>query len=179
MDETTFPFRIDGRTKLFLSALAGVLSEHDVRFASSAGGVHAQFQNKGENRTTIDAPLAFTQDGLQMSMPMNAVAKSNPSALAWLRKYHDHLQRSRGESFEAVPQRCSVVVEARTDGQLRYYMTYMVTHEDGSLAQEMPQGKLFATEALFAAPASQQAGSKQAGQRANEPEQAAWITQED
>jgi hypothetical protein len=177
MDESTFPFRVDSRTRLFLSALIGVLAEHDVRLASPAGGVQVQFQNKGtDKRTTVDAPIAFTQDGLQMPLPMNAVAKSNPEAMKWLGQYHNFIQQSRNQNFTAIPQRCNVVVEARTDGQLKYYLTYMVAHEDDTLAQDTPQGKLYATEALHvpapASPASQPAASQPAGQ----PEQAAWTT---
>ena len=175
MDESTFPYTVDERTRLFLSDLVSLLQSHDVRFASHAGGVQVQFQNKGQQRTTVDAPLAFTQDGVQMAIPMNAVAKSNAGALEWLRKYHTFLENSRGESFTAIPQRCNVVVEARVDGQIRYYLTYMVAHEDRSLAQDTPQGKLYKTEALSAPsarkPASQQ--SEPAGQQ----EQAVWTTQ--
>lgn len=181
MDESTFPFRVDSRTRAFLSALVGALAEHNVRLASPGSGVQVQFQDKGDVRTTIDGPIAFTQDGLQMALPMNAVAKSNPGAMAWLSKYHQFIQSSRGEHFTAIPQRCNVVIEARTDGQLKYYLTYMVTHEDGSLAQEMPQGKLYATEGLFAPPASQPA-AQQAGQPAGQAEPASWMvtpTEED
>lgn len=177
MDENTFPFRVDNRTRSFLSALIGALAEHDVRLASPAGGVQVQFQNKGaDQRTTVDAPIAFTEHGLQMQLAMNAVAKSNPKAMAWLGQYHNFLQSGRGQSFTAIPQRCNVVVEARTDGQLKYFLTYMVAHEDGSLAQDTPQGKLFATEALHvAAPASQPAASQPASQPAGELEPAAWT----
>lgn len=180
MDESTFPFRVDGRTREFLSALVGVLQAYDVRFASRAGGVQVQFQNKGQDRTTVDAPIAFTQDGLQMAIPMNAVAKSNKKALDWLRSYHDFIQRSRNKQFTAVPQRCNVVVEARVDGQMKYYLTYMVSHEDGSLAQDMPQGRLYATEALHASPANSRPASQQASyEQAGPQEQAAWMIKEE
>lgn len=178
MDESTFPFRVNDRTKQFLSALVGVFQAYDVRLASPASGVQVQFQNKGTDRSTVDAPVAFTQDGLQMAIPMNAVAKSNPQAMQWLRQYHEHIQRSRGQTLNAVPQRCRVVVEARVDGQLKYYLTYMVAHEDGSLAQDMPQGRLYATEALHASPAntySPPASQPAASQPAGQAEPASWM----
>jgi hypothetical protein len=172
MDESTFPYRVDERTKAFLSELVALFQSHDVRFASHAGGVQVQFQNKGQGRSTVDAPIAFTQDGLQMALPMNAVAKSSPEAMKWLGQYHDFIQRSRSESFKAIPQRCNVVVEARVDGQIKYYLTYMVAHDDGSAAQDMPQGRLYATEALAA---SRPAERRPASEQASQLEPAAWI----
>jgi hypothetical protein len=181
MDESTFPFRVSGRTKEFLSALVGAFQAYDVRLASSAGGVQIQFQNKGTERDTVDAPVAFTQEGLHMSLAMNAVAKSSPQAMTWLRQYHDYIQQSRSQTLTAIPQRCRVVVEARVDGQLKYYLTYMVAHDDGSLAQDMPQGKLYATEALHAAPANVRqpaASPPPASQPAGQPEPASWLQPE-
>lgn len=177
MDEQSFPFRLDARSRAFLANLIGVLQSNNARFSSAAGGVQLQFLDKGANSTTIDAPVAFTTSGLQMNVPMNAVAKTSQKSATWLRQYHSFISKNRSESFTPVPQRCSVTVEARVDGQLRYHLTYMVAHEDGSLAQDTPQGLLYATEALGAASApvpAQQAASEQTGQA----EPAAWLIEE-
>ena len=176
MDESTFPYRVDDRTRLFLSGLISIMQEHNVRLAAPAGRVQLQFLDKGTQSTTIDAPMSFTPDGIQITLPLNAVAKTSKPARTWLRGYQEFIVRGRNENLSPVPQRCSVSVEARVDGQIKYYLTYMVSHEDGSLAQNMPQGRLYATEALhigqkLAEPADQQA-STQAGQHA---EPAAWL----
>ena len=176
MDEQSFPFRLDARSRAFLANLVGVLQSHEARFSSQAGGVQLQFLNKGTNPTTIDAPVAFTGKGLQMNVPLNAVAKTNTQSAKWLRQYHSFLSKSRGQAFTPVPQRCSVTVEARVDGQLKYHLTYMVAHEDGSLAQDTPQGLLYATEAL--GPGAALLPAEQAD---SEPDQqaepASWLTE--
>jgi hypothetical protein len=174
MDEQSFPFRLDARSRAFLANLVGVLQSHDARFSSQAGGVQLQFLNKGANPTTIDAPIAFTGQGLQMNVPLNAVAKTSPQSAKWLRAYHSFLSKGRGEDFSPVPQRCSVTVEARTDGQLRYHLTYMVAHKDGSLAQDTPQGLLYATEALGAGAVVMPADSAD-NQSAGQAEPASWL----
>jgi len=174
MNENTFPFRLDERGRAFLSALVGVMQQYDARFASHSGGVQVQFLEKGTSSRTIDAPISFTQDGAQMSIPLNAVAKTHPQSREWLKRYQAFVNKSRGEQMEPVPQRCYVMVDARADGQLRYHLTYMVSHGDGSLAQDMPQGYLYATEALNAAasvPASKPASSKPRQQQ----ERASWL----
>ena len=149
MDEKTFPFRLDARTSAFIADLIGIMQNHDLRLSSRAGAVTIQFLNKGTQSGTIDSEIAFTPNGVQMNLSMNAVAKNNPASATWLRQYHAFISRNR--QLTPVPSRCSVTVEGRVDGQLKYYLTYMVAHEDGSLAQDMPQGRLYHTTALGSA----------------------------
>lgn len=176
MNEQTFPYRIDLRMKKFLADLIGVMQRNDVRFASHVGGVQIQYLNKGANSTTVDTPISFTVYGLQISIPLNAVAKTSPMSSKWLRQYHQYISQSRGQNFTPVPQRCNVTVEARVDGTLKYYLTYMVAHEDGSLAQDMPQGRLYATEAVANIPPAEAAKlAEQAEKTAGQPEGASWL----
>ncbi len=178
MDESTFPYRVDERTRTFLSDLIGVMQKADARFSSHSSGIQLQFLNKGTQTTTIDAPMAFTQEGVQMNIPLNAVAKTSPAARTWLKRYQEFIDRGKAD-LSPVPQRCSVTVAARVDGQLRYHLTYMVAHEDGTQAQDMPQGRLYATEAL-GAPSPVTVVSQPAGQQnAGLAEPASWLVDED
>jgi hypothetical protein len=175
MDETTFPYRVDDRTRAFLATLVSVMDESQVRFASHTGGIQVQFLDKGTESATIDAPVAFLQEGLRMVLPMNAVAKTNPKAAGWLRKYHQYLENTRREQFTPLPTLCKVTVEAKVDGRLEYYLTYMVAHSDDSPAQNTPQGKLYATEPLYGKQASKPAGKPASKQRQDVVEEASWM----
>lgn len=167
MDVSTFPYRVDERTKTFLASLISVMDESNVDFASHAGGIQVQFLEKGAGSTTLDAPIRFIPGGVEMTFPMNAVAKSNKDALSWLRKYHNYIKTNRknGDQLTAVPQRCFVTIQATTDGQLKYHFTYMAAFDDGSLAQDMPQTRLYTTESLFA----RQRASQRSEPRASKP----------
>ena len=176
MNESTFPYRVDELTRKFLADLVAILQNSNARFASHSSGVQIQFLDKGTESKTIDGPMAFTQTGLRLTLPMNAVAKTDTKAASWLRKYHDFISRQRNENFTPVPPACKVIVDAKVDGRLEYYLTYMVAHGDGSLAQDTPQGKLYATEALYShAPASQPAKQAEQAKPAGPQEEAAWM----
>ena len=181
MDEQTFPFRLDDRTSAFLADIVGIMQRHDLRLSSRAGAATIQFLNKGTQSKTVDSEIAFTPNGVQMNLSMNAVAKKNPASAQWLRQYHTFI--SHGRPLTPVPSRCSVTIEARADGQLKYYLTYMVSHEDGSLAQDMPQGRLYHTAALGSAapvqPPPQPAAAAAAGTPVSQlAEPAAWLIDE-
>ena len=172
MEVSTFPFRVSERTRQFLADLMVAMSNSNTRFAASSGKVYVQFLEKGAEPLEIDAPVIFTQSGIQMVLPMNGVAKTHPESLTWLQRYQNFITQKRG-NLVPISDRCNVMVEATADGQLKYYFTYMVAHEDGSLAQDMPQGRLYATEGLHA-PARQQAPPAQQAP-AQQASDAAWM----
>ena len=147
MQEETFPFRLDPRTQRTISGLVALMVREKFNFQATVGRTQMLFLDK-DSGIPIDTPISFSSEGVTLSYPLNAVAKYNPQAKQWLQKYHQFLVSKRG-NLTPVSERCGVTVEAKYDGQLKYYLSYMTAHDDGSMAQDMPQGKLFATEPLF------------------------------
>lgn len=176
MEISTFPFRVSERTRQFLADLMFAMSNSNARFAAASERIHMQFLDKGSEPTEIDAPVRFTKDGVQVVLTMNGVAKTSPESLEWLKRYQSFIVQSHG-NMVPISNRCHVMVEATASGQIQYYFTYMVAHEDGTLAQDMPQGRLYATEGLHA-PARQQAQQAEQAKPAPpaEPaEQVEWL----
>ncbi|MHC4412312.1 MAG: hypothetical protein ACYSW6_04960, partial [Planctomycetota bacterium] len=62
-------------------------------------------------------------------------------------------------------------------GQLKYYFSYMMRYEDESLAQDMPQTQLYATEPLHMSHAAQAKQAERAGQaeQASQQEEISWL----
>lgn len=175
MEPNTFPFRLDARTRKALSSMIGIMVSQDVRLSATTGHVHLIFLEKGAgNHWPMDATITFTRDGMQIYYPMNAVAKGDSKSMAWLKRYQQWIVSKRG-NLAPDPERCGVLVEARFDGQLRYHFSYMARHEDNSFAQDLPQGRLYHTEALFV-DASEPAPPAQREQKPAElAPQAAWT----
>jgi hypothetical protein len=172
MEPSTFPFRVSERTRQFLADLMVAMSNSNARFSAASGRMYVQFLEKGQEPKDIDAAVIFTGEGIQLILPMNGVARTNSKSMAWLKKYQGFINQSRG-NLVPVSDRCNVLVEATVNGQIKYYFTYMVAHEDGSMAQDMPQGHLYATEGLHT-PARQPA--QPASQAPAEPAEAAeWM----
>jgi len=174
MQEETFPFRLDTRTRQAISDLAAAMMRHKFSFQGTVGRTQMLFFDKDEG-IPIDVPINFSTKGVTLDYPMNAVAKYNPESRQWLQKYHQFLVAARG-NLDPVPQRCHVTIEADQSGQLRYYLTYMTTHPDGSLAQDMPQGKLYASEPLFLPASHAEPASMPKPKEPAEP--AGWLEQE-
>jgi hypothetical protein len=175
MQEESFPFRLDQRTHRTVSGLVALMVREKFNFQATVGRTQMLFLDKEEG-IPIDAPVSFSSEGITLSYPLNAIAKYDLQSKTWLRQFHQYLVSKRG-NLVPVSERCGVAVEARYDGQIKYHLTYMTAHDDGSLAQDMPQGKLYAVEPLFLhaepaepAPASEPAPAK---------EPASWLGEED
>lgn len=181
MQVETFPYRVDDRTRIFLSSIIGALQVSNARITSPGRGINVQYLDKNPGSALpIDGPIAFMKDGVQIIHMMQAVAKSSDSARTWLRRFNEYISgasvRQGKGPLMPVAQRSFVLVEARYDGSMKYYMTYMAAHEDETLAQDTPQGRLYATEAL-ATP--QQPQAIQQTQAASKPaEDALWMKDE-
>lgn len=173
MQVETFPYRINERTKKFLFDLISILVENDVRLAATTSRTQILFLNKGGDSTTIDLPITFGNQGVTATIALNAVAKMDHDSGVWLRSFHQFTLKSKPDVVPVV-ERCHVTVEARFDGTLKYYLTYMVAHKDGSLAQDMPQGRLYATESLAASRLASRQQASEPAQDAGGPV-AAWL----
>lgn len=177
MDEKTFPYRLDARTRGILAGIMQTLIAGDATLQSpGASPITILFSNK-EHGTPMDAPIYATDKGISLIYRMNNVAKAHPQTLDWLKKYNEYIGRRLKASAKPAAERCTVMVEATYAGQINYYFTYMMRYEDDSLAQNMPQGLLVATEPLMLAAGQQatRAPARQAGQQASAPEQANWL----
>lgn len=171
MQVESFPFRLDSRTQETLADLVALMSRREFSFQATVGRTQVLFFNKQEG-VPIDVPINFATDFITIHYSLNAIAKYNPTSRKWLQDFHRFLISKHG-NLTPVIERCGVSIEARHDGQLRYFLTYMTAHDDGSLAQDMPQGKLYHTESLFM-PASPAQPAKPAA--SSQPEPAAWLT---
>jgi len=99
----------------------------------------------------MDAHVFATPDGMAIRYPLNNVAKSDPKTMEWLRQYHSSLSNVLKAPGTPAAELSVVMIEATYNGQLKYYLTYMVRYADQSLAQDTPQGRLYATEPLLLA----------------------------
>jgi hypothetical protein len=177
MDEKSFPYRLDNRARSVLAGMMLALIQGDGLLQSSQMPITLLFENK-ENGLPLDSPIYMMRDGIRVSYRLNNIADTCPKCLDWLKKYNQFISGRLKSSAVPAAERCMVQIEAGYDGTLKYYFYYMMRYEDNSLAQDMPQGILFATEPLFRAedsvpalPATQAAPAAQA-ERA---EQASWT----
>lgn len=158
----SFPFRLDENTLSLVRGLIQTFVSHNARMQSaSRAGEAAILFDKQMAGNSIDVNFAFDQDGLILSYPLQAIGKSG-GIRDWMNTFHAQLQTQKKGALTPIKARCFVTVKAFYNGQLHYYLTYMVTHEDNTIAQDTPQGKLYATSSLFAPVASQPAASTQA-----------------
>lgn len=147
MEVSTFPFRIDERTHNFLSGVVSSAINNGCRMQSLVQGQCSLLVDKKEGKG-LDGNIIFQPDGVVLTYPIRAVAKQDRNSAKWLNNYHSFLQKSRKSVFEPVMPRCIVTVKAFYDGRLEYYLTYMVAYEDESIAQDTPQGALYARDSL-------------------------------
>jgi hypothetical protein len=150
MQVENFPFRLDDNTYKTISGLIQALSDNDAFLTSiSRGNVVLMFRNK--TASAMDVEMSFFEEGIQLSYPMTPLAKSSEKISAWLKNLHGEIQKHVGEGNEVTPHVpwCHVAVKAFYEGRIEYYITYMVKYtSDNTVAQDTPQGALYATEPL-------------------------------
>lgn len=177
MDEKSFPYRLDARTRGILAGIMQVLIAGGATLQSpGASPITILFDNK-DRGVPMDAPVYATNKGIALVYRMNNVAQAHPQTMDWLKKYNSYISRRLKAPATPAAERCTVMVEATYEGQVNYYFTYMLRYEDDSLAQDTPQGLLVATEPLMLA-ASQQATRATPAQQAaggQKIETASWI----
>jgi hypothetical protein len=173
MEENTFPYRLDDRTRSSLAGLMQVLISSGAQLQSSSMPMTILFTDK-EGGVPMDAQLYMSASGISLVYPMNNVAKADPESKAWLNRYNLFISRRLKEPAVPAAERCTVMVEATYGGQLKYYFTYMMRYADNSLAQDMPQGRLYATEPL-SMPGLASPRRARPAQPASEQASADWI----
>lgn len=153
----TFPFRLDQNTLSLVSGLLSALMSHNAKLQSHArgGGLSVLF-DKSKTKGTMDVNVTFTDEAIILQYPLQALRKDS-KIRSWLNAYHAHLQKTKKDTLTPVMSRCFVTVKAFYTGQLQYYLTYMVSYPDDSIAQETPQGALYASEGLLGVRAPAQA----------------------
>lgn len=177
MDERSFPYRLDSRTRGVLAGIMQVLINANATLQSpGASPITILFDNK-ERGVPMDAPVYATDKGIALIYRMNNVAKADPATMEWLKKYNSYISRRLKAPATPAAERCTVMAEATYGGQVNYYFTYMLRYEDDSLAQDTPQGLLVATEPLMLASQQQAAPAKQAqpAASAKREEEANWL----
>lgn len=170
MDEATFPYRLDQRTRDILAGMMSVLIKADATIQAASGTPMTVLFNNKDQGVPMDAQVYTTPDGIALVYRLNNVALAHKPTLEWLKKYNAHISGRLKSPASPAAERCTVMVEATYNGQIKYYFTYMMRYEDDSLAQDMPQGRLVATEPLMLAAGMQ---ARPAG-RASEQE-VSWI----
>jgi hypothetical protein len=149
------------------------LIQSDARLQSAASPMTALFSNK-EDGVPMDAQIYMGKTGIALVYRMNNVANTNQQVMAWLKRYNQFVSGTLKAPATPAAERCTVMVEATYEGQLKYYFSYMMRYEDDSLAQGMPQTRLYATEPLHMAsqPALQAVPAQPVSQQA---EEASWL----
>lgn len=173
MDIDTFPYRLDVRAR---DALAGIMESlvlSSAKLQSASTPMTLLFSDK-EDGQPMDAQIWMGSDGIALVYRMNNVAQTDPKILDWLKKYNAFVTRSLKSAATPAAERCTIMVEATYGGQLKYYFSYMMRFEDESLAQDMPQGRLYATEPLHMSHAAQAKQAKRA-EPASQQEEISWL----
>lgn len=147
MDVKGFPFRIDERTHVLLSGLIGALNSSNARMQSLMQDQCVITFDKSVGNG-VDTMARFTKDGLILRYALSTIVKNNQDISGWLNGMHGKLQKQKKDQLKPVLNRCFVDVIASYNGTVNYYLTYMVAHSDESIAQDTPQGSLYATESL-------------------------------
>jgi len=176
MDVSTFPYRLDARTRAALAGIMQALIQAGATLQSSSFPMTVLFSDK-EGGLPLDAQIYMGSTGIALVYRMNNVAAVDVKSLEWLKKYNKFMKSKLKAPANPAAERCTVMVEATYEGQLRYHFSYMMRYEDDSLAQDMPQGRLYTTEPLYIAPAAGQPAkqavpAKPARQQA---EDAVWL----
>jgi len=166
MDLQDLPFRLDETTNQFFAGLMEACIRSKAKIQGMMGGsIVITFGA----RDVIDVRCDFTSEFAQLHYPLRAVADDNDELKAWLKNLHKKLEQNKGELRPVVP-RCFISVKIYYDGTVEYYLTYMCAHPDDSLAQDMPQGSLYARESLaFANTTQRSAVAKEA------TKEVAWL----
>ena len=146
MNLETFPYRLDGHTRSFLTALVTSLTTHHAKLQSLTQGQCSLLFKKSIGAP--DANIVFTHEGVSLRYSLMSLAKKDENTRLWLNKYHGFLENQKGDQLTPVLPRCDVLIKASLNGTLQYYLTYMVQYSDESIAQDTAQGSLYATEGL-------------------------------
>ena len=176
MEVETFPYRLDVRARDALAGIMQALVLSNSKLQSASTPMTLLFGDK-EDGQPLDAQIWMGGDGIALVYPMNNVAQTDPKILDWLKRYNAFLTRSLKSAALPAAERCTVMVEATYGGQLKYYFSYMMRYEDESLAQDMPQGRLYATEPLHMSHAVQAQQTEQAKQaeKVSQQEEISWL----
>lgn len=173
MDIATFPYRLDTRARDALAGIMQALVLSNSKLQSATTPMTLLFADK-EDGLPLDAQIWMSAEAIALIYRMNNVAQTDPKVLDWLKKYNAFITRSLKSPALPAAERCTVMVEATYGGQLKYYFSYMMRYEDESLAQDMPQGQLYATEPLHMSHAAQAERAGQAEQ-ASQQEEISWL----
>lgn len=176
MEVETFPYRLDVRARDALAGIMQALVLSNSKLQSASTPMTLLFSDK-EDGQPLDAQIWMGSDGIALVYRMNNVAQTDPKILDWLKKYNAFITRSLKASATPAAERCTIMVEATYGGQLKYYFSYMMRYEDESLAQDMPQGRLYATEPLHMSHAVQAKQAERASQaeQASQQEEISWL----
>lgn len=149
MEVNTFPFRLDEHTRAFVGELVSAMSRNGAKIQSLMQGQCALLFDKSIPGA-LDAQMSFGNDGITLSYSLMAIAKIDEPTRSWLNKFHDYLVKQKKSTLTPVLPRCLAQVKISREGVIQYFLTYMVQYPDESIAQETPQGKLYATEGVGA-----------------------------
>ena len=132
------------------------------------------FDNKKDN-IPMDAQIWAGQKGIALVYRLNNIASTSPETLDWLKRYNAFISGTLKAPATPAAERCTVMVEATYTGQLMYYFTYMMRYADESLAQDMPQSRLYATEPLQLTVPALTAEQAAPAPQASEQREASWL----
>lgn len=136
MELNTFPFgELPEETMIIGRALADLLDEHDVLIQTLGSKITLSVGSGKEPSSSID----FVDNKVRITMKLNPLASYSQAIKEWLGQYHN-------ANFSRLDLRpniyaCHIMAEFDS-GRIRFFMTYMLLHKDGSMAHESPQGKL-------------------------------------
>ena len=147
MNLNEFPFRVDERTHAFLSDITGAMVRNRCKFQSLVQGQVSLLVQKDKG-VGLDGNVIFTPEGVVVTYPIKAISSQDRKAAAWLNRYHGFLQKQKKSELRPVINRCFVMVKCFLNGNMEYYLTYLVAYEDESIAQDTAQGALYAKEIL-------------------------------
>lgn len=176
MEIESFPYRLDTRARNALAGIMQALVLSNAKLQSASTPMTLLFGDK-ENSLPLDAQIWMGAEGIALVYPLNNVAKADPRTLDWLKKYNAFIAQRLTAIATPAAERCTVMVEATYSGQLKYYFSYMMRYADDSFAQDMPQGRLYATEPLLMSQTAQAEQAKQVKQaaQASEQEEISWL----
>jgi hypothetical protein len=143
-----FPFRLDEHTLSLVSDIISALARHNSRLQSQTrGGSASVLFDKEKVKGVQDVNVTFDPEGMLLQYPLQAIRRDE-QIRAWMNTFHAQLQKQKGSPLTPDKGRCFVTVKAFYNGQIHYYLTYMVAYPDNSLAQDTPQGALYASAGL-------------------------------
>lgn len=164
MELNTFPFgELPEQTMIIGRALADLIDEHDVIIQTLGSSITLSVATGKEPSSNID----FVDNKVRITMKLNPLANHNPAIKEWLGRYHS----ANFAKLNLKPNiyACNIMSEF-DGGRVRFFFTYMMVHEDGSLAHESPQGKLMYETSYKKLPKPAEKKSKP-----QDVEQASWL----